>query len=118
MNKIDRRLIDKRYVNDILEYYIYEIFSMHIQPVKTELLVSVLEGIIKNDLMDRFIIDYTINVHLSDKQNKRDEIISYLLDENSQPEYFIEVAYTMIDKSFNSVKINENLLNSYGIHTY
>ena len=116
MNKIDRNSIDKRYVNDILEYYIYEIYSMHIQPVRSELLVSVLEGRIKDCLMDRFIIDYKINVHLSDKQNKRDEIISYLLDENSQPEYFIEVAYRMTDKSFNSVKINENLLNSYGIN--
>lgn len=116
MNKIDRSLIDKRYVNDILEYYIYEIYSMYISPIKTELLVSVLEGRIKNDLMDRFIIDYKINVHLSDKQNKRDEIISYLLDESSQPEYFIEVAYRMTDKSFNSVKINEDLLNFYGIN--
>lgn len=116
MNKIDRSLIDKRYVNDILEYYIYEIYSMHIQPVRTELLVSVLEGRIKDCLMGQFIIDYTINVHLSDKQNKRDEIISYLFDENSKPEYFIEVAYRMTDKSFNSVKINENLLNSYGIN--
>jgi len=117
MNKIDRNLIDKKYIDDILEYYIYEIYSMHIQPVRTELLVSVLEGRIKDCLMDQFIIDYTINVHLSDKQNKRDEIISYLLDENSQPEYFIEVAYRMSDKSFNSVKINEDLLNSYGINT-
>lgn len=116
MNKIDRSLIDKRYVNDILEYYINEIYSMHIQPVRTELLVSVLEGRIKDCLMGQFIIDYTINVHLSDKQNKRDEIISYLFDENSKPEYFIEVAYRMTDKSFNSVKINENLLNSYGIN--
>jgi hypothetical protein len=116
MNKIDRSLIDKRYVDDILEYYIYEIYSMHIQPVKTELLVSVLEGRIKDDLMDRFIIDYKINVHLSDKQNKRDEIISYLLDENSQPEYFIEVAYRMTNKYFGVIKINENLLNSYGIN--
>jgi hypothetical protein len=116
MNKIDRSLIDKRYVNDILEYYINEIYSMHIQPVRSELLVSVLEGRIKDVLMGKFIIDYTINVHLSDKQNKRDEIISYLFDENSQPEYFIEVAYRMTDKSFNSVKINENLLNSYGIN--
>lgn len=89
---------------------------MHIQPVRTELLVSVLEGRIKDCLMGQFIIDYTINVHLSDKQNKRDEIISYLFDENSKPEYFIEVAYRMTDKSFNSVKINENLLNSYGIN--
>lgn len=116
MNKIDRNLIDKRYIDDILEYYIYEIYSMHIKPVKTELLVSILEGRIKNDLMNRFIIDYTINVHLSDKQNKRDDKISYLLDESSQPEYFIEVAYRMSDKSFNSVKINEDLLNSYGIN--
>ena len=72
MNKIDRSLIDKRYVNDILEYYINEIYSMHIQPVRSELLVSVLEGRIKDFLMGKFIIDYTINVHLSDKQNKRE----------------------------------------------
>lgn len=117
MNKIDRSLIDKRYVNDILEYYIYEIYSMHVQPVRTDLLVAVLEGRIKDDLMDRFIIDYKINVHLSDKQNKRDEIISYLLDENSQPEYFIEVVYRMTNKYFGVIKINEDLLNSYGINT-
>ena len=117
MNKIDRNTIDKRYVNDILEYYIYEIHSMHIQPVRTELLVSVLEGRIKDCLMGQFIIDYRINVHLCDKQNKRDEIISYLLDDSSEPEYFIEVAYRMSDKSFNSVKINEDLLNSYEINS-
>lgn len=117
MNKIDRNLIDKRYVNDILEYYIYEIYSMHIQPVRTELLVSILEGRIKNNLMDRFIIDYTINVHLGDKQNKRDDKISFILDENSEPEYFIEVAYRMSNKSFYSVKINEDRLNSYGINS-
>ena len=116
MNKIDRNLIDNRYVEDILEYYIYEIYSMHIQPIRSELLVSVLEGRIKDMLMGKFIIDYNINVQLSDKQNKRDEIISYLLDENTQPEYFVEVAYRMSNKSFYSVKINEYLLNSYGIN--
>ena len=41
----------------------------------------------------------------------------YLLDDSSEPEYFIEVAYRMSDKSFNSVKINEDLLNSYEINS-
>jgi hypothetical protein len=117
MKRIEKNLIEKKYIDDILEYYIYEIYAMHIQPVKTELLVSILEGRIKNCLMDQLIIDYTINIHLCDKQNKRDDKISFILDENSEPEYFIEVAYRMSNKSFYSVKINEDLLNSYGINS-
>jgi hypothetical protein len=37
-------------------------------------------------------------------------------DDHVEEEYYIEIAYRTIDRSFYSVKINENLLNSYGIN--
>jgi hypothetical protein len=119
MKRLDRNKINKKYVDDILEYFIYEIYSSFKKPVNTTFLTNHLEVRVKEDLMNRFIIDYRINVHLSTIDVKRDERISMLLgdDDHLNEEYYIEVAYRMSDRSLHSVKISEDLLNSYEINS-
>jgi hypothetical protein len=117
MKRFDLNKINKKYIDDILEYFIYEIYNSFKKPVNSTFLTSHLEGRVKDSLMNRFIIDYKINVQLSTVDVKRDERISMLLDDDHvEEEYYIEIAYRTIDRSFYSVKINENLLNSYGIN--
>lgn len=116
MKRLDLNKINKKYIDEIIEYFIYEIYNSFKKPVNENFLTTHLENRIKNCLMDQFIIDYNINIHLGDKQNKRDDKISFILDDKNEtePEYYIEVAYRMSNKSFYSIKINEDLLNSYG----
>jgi hypothetical protein len=117
MKRIDRNKINKNYIDDILEYFIYEIYSSFKKPVNTTFLMNHLEVRVKEDLMNRFIIDYRINVHLSTIDVKRDERISILLDDDHvEEEYYIEIVYRTIDRGFYSVKISEDLLNSYEIN--
>jgi hypothetical protein len=117
MKKIDLNKINKKYVDDILEYFIYELYSSFKKPINTDFLKSHLETslirYVKDNLMGKFIIDYAINVHLSTIDVKRDDTISFILDGNSEPEYYIEIAYRMSNRSFHSVKISEELLKSY-----
>ena len=115
MKKIDVKKIQKKYIDDMLNYFIYEMYYAFIKPTNIDILKSHLDSRVKDVLMGKFIIDYTINVHLSTIDDKRDERISFILDDKNEPEpeYYIEVAYRMSNKSFYSIKINEDLLNSY-----
>ena len=113
MKKIDLNKINKKYVDDILEYFIYELYSSFKKPINTDFLKNHLDVVVKDNLMGKFIIDYAINVHLSTIDVKRDDAISFILDGNSEPEYYIEIAYRMSNRSFHSVKISEELLKSY-----
>jgi hypothetical protein len=113
MKKIDLNKINKKYVDDILEYFIYELYSSFKKPINTDFLKNHLDGRVKDNLIGKFIIDYAINVHLSTIDVKRDDSISFILDGNSEPEYYIEIAYRMSNRSFHSVKISEELLKSY-----
>ena len=114
MKRIYKSEIEKKYIDDILEYYIYEIYSMVLNPaINRDIIRGTLDIRIKNDLTDRFIIDYHINVHICDLETKRDDRISCILEDTQEEEYFIEVAYRMTNKTFNSVKINENQLKTY-----
>ena len=114
MERINKSEIEKKYIDDILKFYIYELYLMVVNPaLSRDTIRRVLDDRIKNDLMGKFIIDYKINVHICDLETKRDQRISVILEDNIEDEYFIEVSYLTTDRNFNSVKINENLLKSY-----
>ena len=114
MKRINKSEIEKKYIDNVLEYYIYEIYSMVLNPaINIGIITGTLDVRIQNDLMDKFIIDYTINVHICDLETKRDARISFILEDTEEEEYFIEVAYRMTNRTFNSVKINENQLKTY-----
>jgi hypothetical protein len=110
------RDINKRYIDDVLDYYIKEMYSWQYFEYKSAserdievMLNKRLEVLHKGD----FVIDWKVNVNLRTKAEQRDAKLAGLLDGVEDEGNFIEILYQMPDKSMWSVKISEEELITY-----
>ena len=107
------RDINKRYIDDVLEYYIKEMYSWQYFEYKSAserdievMLNKRLEVLHKGD----FVIDWKVNANLRTKAERRAAKLEGLLDGVEDEGSFIEISYQMPDKSMWSVKISEEEL--------
>ena len=114
--------ITKRYIDDSLRYYIFEVYAMHRYSIGTENDTQSAQDMVKDvlgrqaqNLMEKgFIKDWKVNMQFSDKATRRDITIdNLLLGINDEVEEFIEVAYQMTDRSFHSVRLTKKKLDDY-----
>jgi hypothetical protein len=109
--------INKRYIDDVLEYFIKEIYSWQWFEQKSgrekygkidieAMLGKRLEDLNKKD----FVIDWRVNVNLRTKAEIRAAKLEGLLDGVEDEGSFIEVLYQMQDRSMWSVRISEEEL--------
>ena len=110
------RDINKRYIDDVLEYFIKEMYSWKYFEYKSAserdievMLNSRLEVLHKGD----FVIDWKVNVNLRNKQQRRAAKLEGLLDGVEDEGSFIEVLYQIPDRSMYSVRISEEELLKY-----
>jgi hypothetical protein len=110
------RDINKRYIDDVLDYYIKEMYSWQYFEYKSAserdievMLNKRLEVLHKGD----FVIDWKINVNLRTKQQRRAAKLEGLLDGVEDEGSFIEVLYQIPDRSMYSVRISEEELLKY-----
>jgi len=110
------RDINKRYIDDVLDYYIKEMYSWQYFEYKSAserdievMLNKRLEVLHKGD----FVIDWKVNVNLRTKAECRNAKLEGLLDGVEDEGNFIEILYQMPDKSMWSVKISEEELITY-----
>lgn len=107
------RDINKRYIDDVLDYYIKEMYSWQYFEYKSAserdievMLNKRLELLNEKD----FVRDWRVNVNLRTKAEIRAAKLEGLLDGVEDEGSFIEVLYQMPDKSMWSVKISEEEL--------
>ena len=107
------RDINKRYIDDVLEYYIKEMYSWQYFEYKSAserdievMLNKRLELLQEKD----FVRDWKVNVNLRTKAECRAAKLEGLLDGVEDEGSFIEISYQMPDKSMWSVKISEEEL--------
>jgi len=104
------RDINKRYIDDVLDYYIKEMYSLQICERDIEVMLNTrLEVLHKGD----FVIDWKVNVNLQTKQQRRAAKLEGLLDGVEDEGSFIEVLYQIPDRSMYSVRISEEELLKY-----
>lgn len=112
--------INKRYIDDVLEYFIKEMYSWRYFEQKSDrekygkidiesMLNKRLEDLNKKD----FVIDWKVNVNLRTKAEWRDVKLEGLLDGVEDEGSFIEILYQMQDRSMCSVRISEEELIAY-----
>lgn len=107
------RDINKRYIDDVLDYYIKEMYSWQYFEYKSAserdievMLNKRLELLQEKD----FVRDWRVNVNLRTKAECRAAKLEGLLDGVEDEGSFIEISYQMPDKSMWSVKISEEEL--------
>jgi hypothetical protein len=107
------RDINKRYIDDVLDYYIKEMYSWQYFEYKSAserdievMLNKRLELLQEKD----FVRDWRVNVNLRTKAEIRAAKLEGLLDGVEDEGSFIEISYQMPDKSMWSVKISEEEL--------
>ena len=110
------RDINKRYIDDVLEYFIKEMYSWKYFEYKSAserdievMLNNRLEVLHKGD----FVIDWKVNVNLRTKQQRRAAKLEGLLDGVEDEGSFIEVLYQIPDRYMYSVRISEEELITY-----
>ena len=114
------RDINKRYIDNVLEYFIKEMYSWRYFEQKSDrekygkidiesMLNKRLEDLHKKD----FVIDWRVNVNLRTKQQLRDAKLEGLLDGVEDEGSFVEISYQMQDRSMWSVRISEEELIAY-----
>ena len=114
------RDINKRYIDNVLEYFIKEMYSWRYFEQKSDrekygkidiesMLNKRLEDLHKKD----FVIDWRVNVNLRTKQQLRDAKLEGLLDGVEDEGSFVEISYQMQDRSMWSVRISEEELITY-----
>ena len=110
------RDINKRYIDDVLDYYIKEMYSWQYFEYKSAserdievMLNKRLEVLHKGD----FVIDWKVNVNLRTKQQRRAAKLEGLLDGVEDEGSFIEVLYQIPDRYMYSVRISEEELITY-----
>ena len=114
------RDINKRYIDNVLEYFIKEMYSWRYFEQKSDrekyskidiesMLNKRLEDLNKKD----FVIDWKVNVNLRTKAEWRDVKLEGLLDGVEDEGSFIEVLYQMKDRAMYSVRILEEELITY-----
>ena len=108
--------INKRYIDEVLEYFIKEIYSWKYFDREIDdwnavevMLNKRLEELNKKD----FVRDWKVNVNLRTKAELRDVKLEVLLDDIEDEGSFIEVLYQMQDRSMYSVRISEEELIKY-----
>ena len=107
------RDINKRYIDDVLDFFIKEMYSWKYFEHKSGserdievMLKKRLEELNKKD----FVIDWKVNVNLRTKAERRAAKLEGLLDGVEDEGSFIEVLYQMQDRSMWSVRISEEEL--------
>ena len=107
------RDINKRYIDDVLDYYIKEMYSWQYFEYKSAserdievMLNKRLELLNEKD----FVIDWRVNVNLRTKGEIRDAKLAGLLDDTEDEGSFIEISYQMQDRAMYSVRISEEEL--------
>ena len=114
------RDINKRYIDNVLEYFIKEMYSWRYFEQKSDrekyskidiesMLNKRLEDLNKKD----FVIDWKVNVNLRTKAEIRAVKLEGLLYGVEDEGSFIEVLYQMQDRSMWSVRISEEELIAY-----
>lgn len=110
------RDINKRYIDDVLEFFIKEMYSWKYLEHKSAgerdievMLKKRLEELNKKD----FVIDWKVNVNLRTKAERRAAKLEGLLDGVEDEGSFIEVLYQMKDRAMYSVSISEEELIAY-----
>ena len=110
------RDINKRYIDDVLDYYIKEMYSWQYFEYKSAserdievMLNKRLEVLHKGD----FVIDWKVNVNLRTKAERRAAKLEGLLDGVEDEGSFIEVLYQIPDRYMYSVRISEEELLKY-----
>ena len=116
------RDINKRYIDDVLEYFIKEMYSWRYfensknrQSPANEKDIEVMLNKRLIDLNKKdFLIDWKVNVNLLTKAEQRDAKLTGLLDGvEDDGVSFVEVLYKMQDRSMYSVRILEEELIKY-----
>lgn len=111
--------INKRYIDDVLEYFIKEIYSWKFEHRATSEIdiEKMLSNRLNNRLEDlckkEFVINWKVNVNLRTKQQLRAAKLDGLLDGVEDEGSFVEVLYQMQDRSMWSVRISEEELIAY-----
>ena len=110
------RDINKRYIDDVLDYYIKEMYSWQYFEYKSAserdievMLNRRLEVLHKGD----FVIDWKVNANLRTKAERRAAKLEGLLDGVEDEGNFVEILYQMQDRSMWSVRISEEELIAY-----
>ena len=110
------RDINKRYIDDVLDFFIKEMYSWKYFEYKSAserdievMLNKRLELLQEKD----FVRDWRVNVNLRTKAECRAAKLEGLLDGVEDEGSFIEISYQMPDKSMWSVKISEEELITY-----
>ena len=110
------RDINKRYIDDVLDFFIKEMYSWKYFEQKSGserdievMLNKRLEELNKKD----FVIDWKVNVNLRTKAEIRAVKLEGLLYGVEDEGSFIEVLYQMQDRSMWSVRISEEELIAY-----
>lgn len=116
------RDINKRYIDDVLDYYIKEMYSWQYFAVDEKLkyksaserdievmLNRRLEVLHKGD----FVIDWKVNANLRTKAEIRAAKLEGLLDGVEDEGSFVEILYQMQDRAMYSVRISEEELIAY-----
>lgn len=108
--------INKRYIDDVLEYFIKEMYSWKYFENKSGserdievMLNKRLEELNKKD----FVRDWKVNVNLRTKAEIRAAKLEGLLDGVEDEGSFIEISYQMQDRAMYSVRISEEELIAY-----
>lgn len=107
------RDINKRYIDDVLEFFIKEMYGWQYFEYKSAsdrdievMLNKRLEELNKKD----FVRDWKVNVNLRTKAELRDMKLASLLDGAEDEGSFIEISYQMPDRAMYSVRISEEEL--------
>lgn len=105
------RDINKRYIDEVLEYYITEVYNrLAYEAVANEDIEIILDKFLDELLKKSFVINWRVNVNLQDKADRRDAKLAGVLDDIEDEGSFIEVLYQMQDRAMYSVRISEEEL--------
>lgn len=110
------RDINKRYIDDVLEFFIKEMYGWQYFEYKSasERDIEVMLNKRLEDLQRKdFLRDWKVNVNLRTKAELRDMKLASLLDGAEDEGSFIEISYQMPDRAMYSVKISEEELIAY-----
>ena len=106
-------LSDINKIDEVLEYYIKEIYNRLVYEANTNEIEIMLEKSLDELLKKSFVIDWKVIINLRTKAELRDAKLEVLLDDIEDEGSFIEVLYQMQDRSMYSVRISEEELIKY-----
>lgn len=114
--------INKRYIDEVLEYYIketYAIFSptMFFKNLEMRIISIEKQLRLRSETLQKssFIIDWKVVVNLRSKEEAREARLMNVLDDVEDQGSFIEILYRTQDGSFYSVRVSEEDLINYVI---